>query len=61
MLKVLINHGKERRKAKGQDVLVRLLRADLPWRAQEEAPRREREFRRILEEVLREVEGADYA
>jgi len=53
----LVDDG-ESRKATWQDVVVRILCADLSGGAQEEAPRRAGRLCRVLEEMLREVEGA---
>lgn len=51
-------HGQGRpQQAAGQDVFVRLLRADVPRGAQEEASRLLRQLRRVLAEVLGAVEG----
>jgi hypothetical protein len=51
-------HGQRRpQQVAGQDVVVRLLRADVPRGAQEEAPRLLRQLRRVLQEVLGEMEG----
>lgn len=51
-------HGQGRpQQAAGQDVLVRVLRADVPRGAQEEAPGLVSQLRRVLAEVLGAVEG----
>lgn len=50
-------HGQRRpQQAAGQDVLVRVLRADLPRGAQEEAPGLLGQLRRVFPEVLGEME-----
>ncbi|XP_070336784.1 high mobility group protein B2 isoform X2 [Odocoileus virginianus] len=51
------HHGEGRpQQAAGQDVFVRLLRADLPRGAQEEASRLLSQFRRVFQEMFREME-----
>lgn len=46
------------REAARTHVLVRVLRADVPRGAPQEAPRRDARLLRVLQEVLRAVEGA---
>lgn len=53
---ILTDHG-ESRKATWKDVVVRVLRADVPRGAQEEAPGRAGGLRGVLKEMLGEVEG----
>lgn len=55
----LKSYGEGSNQAEGEDLLLRFLCADMPGRAQEEAPGHRRQLLRVLQEMRREMEGKE--